>query len=282
MQKNITNEINKKELEFPSLINDTTFKYLWKKESSRKWFSKLIKIITNIDLSEYELYDSELNGASKDYRLDILFVKKEDYSSMNIEMYRSNHEIDHIKSSQYAFRLLADNMKKGEKYSKKTLVQVNFYNGYFKEDSRVNKICYQIEDESGKYRQDYLKIYDIYLLNYKGKCYNEVSEEDAMLSLLTGDNFEELRRIADGNEEALMLVKDLEDLAMEEKFWGVYNAEKENIIMQNSLYEEGHEEGKVSTKIEIAKEMLNNNEDINKISKYTGLTIDEIEKLSKE
>lgn len=45
--------------------------------------------------------------------------------------------------------------------------------------------------------------------------------------------------------------------------------------------EEGREEGRKENKIEIAKSMLNDNVDINAISKYTNLTIEEIELLKK-
>lgn len=43
-----------------------------------------------------------------------------------------------------------------------------------------------------------------------------------MLSFLTGKNYDNLRKIVNGNKEALEIVRDLEDLAMEEKLWGVY------------------------------------------------------------
>lgn len=63
---------------FVSPLNDTTFKALWKSNNGRAWFSKLIKLITTLDLDDYELYDPELNSGNKlkDYRMDILFIKK--------------------------------------------------------------------------------------------------------------------------------------------------------------------------------------------------------------
>lgn len=283
---------NKDELlkeRFASPLDDTTFKALWKKDESRKWFIKLIKYLTTIDLEEYDLYDPELNSGNnlKDYRMDILFIKKDNSKSIDIEMYKKNNKVNKIKSSQYAFKLLGNRMKKEDKYSEHNLIQVNFYNSYFEENKDINTICYQIRDESGKYKNNYLKIYDVYLLNYKGKCYNEADELEAMLSFLTGESYEDLRKIASGNKEALDIVKDIEDLVMEEKFWGVYENNQENIIMQNTMYKEGLEEGltkgleqgTIAEKIAIAKNMKENKESIETISKYTGLSIDEIEKL---
>ena len=37
-----------------------------------------------------------------------------------------------------------------------------------------------ISDESGKYKKKYMKIYEVYLSKYKGLCYNEANELDAM------------------------------------------------------------------------------------------------------
>lgn len=272
---------------FVSLLDDTTFKALWKREKSRKWFIKLIKYITSIDLSEYELYDPELNSGNKlkDYRVDILFIKKDNKKSVNIEMYKDISKSSKIKSSQYAFNLLGSRMKEGEVYSEHNLMQVNFYNGYFDDNKDINIICYKMRDESGLYSNNYLKIYDVYLSNYKGLCYNESEEMDAMLSFLTGTSYDDLKRIANGNKEALDIVKDLEDLAMEEKFWGVYENNRENIIMQNTLYKEGVSDGVEQginqgiklNQIEIAKNMMKSNYSKDEISKITGLSLEEID-----
>lgn len=58
---------------------------------------------------------------------------------------------------------------------------------------------------------------------------------------LTSDEmheFEELQRI---KKFTGLSLDDLEDLAMEHLYPGVYNIEKEDIIMQNTLYKEGKE-----------------------------------------
>lgn len=47
-------------------------------------------------------------------------------------MYSRNKKGDKIKSSQYAFKLLGSRIKGGENYTEHSLVQVYFYNGYFK------------------------------------------------------------------------------------------------------------------------------------------------------
>ena len=47
----------------------------------------------------------------------------------------------------------------------------------------------------------------------------------------------------------------------------------------NNVIDSSYDRGKMEEKIEIAKEMKQNNEPVEKITRYTGLTIEEIEKL---
>lgn len=276
-----------REIRFISPLYDTTFKWLWKKDKSREFFIKLIRYITTIDLHDYELYDPELNSGNKikDYRMDLLFISNKTDKSVNIEMYKEYHISDPVKSFQYAFRILSNKMKEGEKYHKQELVQINLYNTTYEQNEDVRIIQYRIQNKTGEYGVDYLKVYDVYLSKFKDSCYNEADELDAMLSLLNCNSYDEMRRIANGNKEALDIMEDLEDLAMEEKFIGVYDNEKEQRILQNTYFydgkAEGHEEGKREEKVEIANNLLNNGVDIDIISKSTGLTLDEIKKLQR-
>ena len=71
---------------FFSLLSDTTFKYLFKKEENKPFFRKTILDVTGIDINGYTLINNEINSGNnkKDYWLDIL-LKKDD-SIINIEM----------------------------------------------------------------------------------------------------------------------------------------------------------------------------------------------------
>ena len=52
------------ELKFYSLVNDTTFKYLFKKDNVRSFFLNIIKYYTDLDLFEYNLIDNEINSGN--------------------------------------------------------------------------------------------------------------------------------------------------------------------------------------------------------------------------
>ena len=75
----------------------------------------------------------------------------------------------------------------------------------------------------------------------------------------------------------------LEELVMDPDFAGAYDkgAKTEWLLedMRLTGRNEGRIEGKTERNIEIAKNMLNQNMDVNLISNVTGLSIEEIESL---
>ena len=89
------------------------------------------------------------------------------------------------------------------------------------------------------------------------------------------------------NPDDLEIIKELERLAMDENFIFDYDVEKVRKKTENSIrldgYHAGIEEGLVKgsreEKLNIAKSMLDEKIDIKIISKCTGLSTEEIEKL---
>ena len=69
---------------------------------------------------------------------------------------------------------------------------------------------------------------------------------------------------------------------MDEKFIKSYDVEKVNQKLMNSMKQEGIEQGIEQRNIEIAKNLLKQNIDINIISKSTGLSTEEIKNLQKK
>ena len=75
------------------------------------------------------------------------------------------------------------------------------------------------------------------------------------------------------------MVKKVEELTQDEDFLMYYDLEEKHKHEKESSYELGVERGIKQKEIEIAKKMLKENEQIEKIMNYTGLTKKEIEKL---
>ena len=139
-----------------------------------------------------------------------------------------------------------------------------------------------ISDESGKYNKNYMKIYEVYLSKYKGLCYNEANELDAMLSFLSANSYEEMERIAWGKKESLAIMDELKKLSKEEDLLPEYDFEREMRRGTNTEKEITKQEGKESSIREVAINFINNGVDLNIISNSTGLSIDELNNLKEE
>ena len=136
-----------------------------------------------------------------------------------------------------------------------------------------------ISDESGKYNKNYMKIYEVYLSKYKGLCYNEANELDAMLSFLSANSYEEMERIAWGKKESLAIMDELKKLSKEEDILPEYDFEREMRRVTNTEKEVSKQEGKELSIREVAINFINNGVDLNIISNSTGLSIDELNNL---
>ena len=271
---------------FISLLSDTTFKYMFKNEEYRPFFERLIKLTTNIDIKEYELYDNEINSGSKerDYRLDILLKKDKDF--IIIEMNSSVDTRSILKNRQYLYSIAGGCLTKGEDFKKMHTILININNASYKENRNAITVGYDLINEEYKDVIDDLKIYDIYLESLKNIHYNGSNEKETYLALFRAKSFEEMKEISGENKECIRIVEELERLSEDDEFRTYYDAEKVQRKLVNSArldgYDAGKEEGAKEEKIVIAKTMLKENETIDKIVKYTGLNFEEIKRLKKE
>ena len=275
-------------LKFYSMISDTTIKYLFKNKETRRILERIIRDLAGIDLSKYKLINNELNTANiiKDYRLDLLFEKDN-----NIVLIEMNKEVDNYtnnKNYNYLYRVAGNMYKEGEEYEKKKYATlINFNNSKFPIEGEKGILTYEFMNDEYKLKVKGIKSIEIYLENYKGICYDKENELEMLLSLFTASSYEEMRKIAKDNEEALILVDEIEKLNKEKYYGMLYNVEEEQKKLENSArlagyhegIEQGIEQGSILTKEEIAKSLLEQNIDIEVISKSTGLTKDEIENL---
>ena len=279
-------EEEKKEKRFISLLSDTTFKHLFKKEDYKEFFNVIIKSIIDMDISNFELYDAELNSGNekRDYRLDILLVNSDIDIIISIEMNQFPSEVTKFKNRLYVYTLLAKSLNSGEDVKKKYIIQINFNK---EKHPYGSKASYSVMDlDTHKEIKDF-KIHEVYLENYKGIRYNGDNKEEMYLSLFTATSYEELREIAGDDKEALKIVDELEKLGIDDKFGVIYDNEEMQKRMINTArnwgYDdgkaEGLEEGKKEEKISIAKNLLKDGMPIESVSKNTGLSIEELQKL---
>ena len=128
----------------------------------------------------------------------------------------------------------------------------------------------------------------MYLASLKNVRYNGSNEKETYLAMFRAESFEEMRDLANGNEEALKVVEELERLSENDEFRVLYDAEKMRRKEINSArldgYDDGFEngitKGKEEEKIEIAKNLLNIGTPKEDIIKVTGLSVEALENLT--
>ena len=281
---------DKKEKEFFTLLSDTTFKRMFKDEDSRFFFEKVIKYYSKLDLEGYELYDNEINSGNvaRDYRLDVLLKKDRDF--IIVEMNKDVSERVLIKNRMYLFLIAGGGLEKGEDFVKMKTALINFNNSIYKINPDAINIDYTLRNEKYNDVIDDIKIHNIYLESLKNVRYNGSNEEETFAAMMIASSYEEMREIANGNEEALYIVDKLERLAEDDKFRTDYNVELVRRKEINSARLDGYDDGKAegfeagakAKEIEIAKNLLKDGIPIEVVSKNTGLSIEELEELKKE
>ena len=285
-------------------LYDTTIKYLIKSERTGPIIFKLIYSLTGIDLSDYVMIDQELNtgnNKTKDYRLDFLFKKGR--TLVNLEINYELSDWSRRKGYNYLWRLAGSGYGTGGKYTAKEVIHIAINNASFKEDKNATLLKYRFKEDDCNTVIAGVKSYEIYLKNYSGIKYNGSNEIETLLSMLTATSKEEMKEIVGNYKEGAIIMSELEKLALNDEFNIYYDHEAIYKKDLNEKYDEGREsglaedlekgrnsglaegrksglaEGSNKEKLAIAKLMLQGKESLEKIVKYTGLSINQLNTL---
>lgn len=271
-----------KKLKFISLISDTTFKYLFKNPETKKWLIDIVLNKCGIDLTNYKIYDNEDNTGSlvKDYKMDLVFNKDNDY--VIIECNRFPSKFSNIKARQYLYRKASFGFDKGDNYLNPPRVKLIMFNNYQNDKIKnANILNYTLNDKTYNLTLDDIEIFEIYLPNYHKMCYDNLEVIDKRLWLFGIKTINEAKSVIDTDNQ--IIIKELERLAMNNKFIDEYDYENVQKKLLNSLkiegYQDGVNDGSKKEKQEIAKRLLSKNFTIEEISDITELSISEIENL---
>ena len=269
---------------FISLVSDTTFKYLWKNDRTRKWLNEIIIDKIGIDLSSFELVDNESNSGSsiKDQRNDIAL------SDLNneiviVEMNSTYSEGEERKYRYYLYRRAGNNYLKGKEYTDRKHTILIAFNNYLRPNMPDQGIIYSwFGDHEHNINYNDIEMYEIFLPKYHNMCYHESNKIDKRLCMFGAKSYNEMENIT-SNKEDLYIVEELIRLGKMDEFIDEYDYEIVRQKLINTYKIEGHElgraEGEKFKQIEIAKKSLEQKIDINTISIITGLSIEEIENL---
>ena len=185
------------------------------------------------------------------------------------------------RNDAYFCKIKAELLSKGEEYSKKIkVIQINFdiFDNFEECLGKENISKFYIKNKeniietetSEKIHIDMMKSYNKYLNG------EELTKLDKELVILMLDDYLEIKKIAEGDEELMEVSERLYELTNNIDNIGLYDPEKRR-IEEEALKIEYHsniakEEGAKDEKKSIAKSMLAKKMDIHLISELTGLS----------
>ena len=292
-------------LKYPIVISDNIIPLVYDREfkSFASIYSKELAdfIISlcelNIECNNYNLINNKITTFYEDDKLMVtdLVYQLNDKIFLNIELNTSKSKYLMYKNLLYIYKILLSNQNKGKKYKNVTVIQVNFDLYSFKNMDKVKNVIKVMNKDNLK---EYLNTFTIFHLELDKAWNNEynVSEEGIrflrMLSsrskilnkYLARDNLF-LKKVAKFMEEysnssdnlLYYNQKELDDYIKESELEDSYNS---GLSKGKSLgLSEGKNLGKQENSIEIAIKMLEDGMSLGTISKYSGLSKEEILKL---
>ena len=272
-----------------NVMNDAVAKAFLRSKEARMIVASFLSEVTGIDKSV--LMNATYTGGEipkirnyeKNKESDVMILIDE-LNRIIIEVNQFNTENLYRKNTEYAMASILEMTKrKGNiQYPKVILVSLDNFNSFH---TKRPILTFLPRDEEGHIENDLYQSIHIILDNAVNNEYNKDIPEEVVkfAKLLKAKSIDELVEEFEGDEEYMEAVGKLEELVMDPDFAGAYDkgAKTEWLLedMRLTGMHEGEAIGISKGKIEIAKNMLNQNMDFNLISNVTGLSIEEIESL---
>ena len=277
---------------FYTCRNDRAFKEVFLNPNNSDLLKALLEFILKIKIDKLEIKKTELlsgNVNVKDKRVDAIVHTGN--KKIEIEINSQNKDYLHTRSTAYICNIYQSNASVGDTYNEDTdIIQVNLTWGLGRNNDEMK--IYKIMNEKGEL---YVKNFIIYEINmdYYDKIWYSKNEEEIkknqyMIMLdLDKKELENMPKdkIVDKYITNVTIVND------DPEFQKYMSEEEDKKKIQNSLLSEAKEEG-ISQGIsqgytsgindgikKTAKNLLSMNMPIEDISKATGLSIEEINKL---
>ena len=280
------------ENKFYTLANDIIFKNTFDTEKSLK---RLLEESLDLKVNKILSNNIELPVEHiKERRKYLDLIIDTNKGIINVEV---NHGFkDEIPNRNLLFfcKLISSSVKRSKSYLDiKKHIQLNItwnLHSYFNFDITKRKIikCHIKDDETNNnIHDDIFEIVHINMDYYKNVWYHgDVEKEKPFLMLLAADELDKMEKISKGDKIMEELSKKVKKLNQNQEILDVI-IENEDELIRNTLYEKatqkgfkkGISQGIEQNKIEVAKKMLKEKLDIELISKITGLSNDDIEKL---
>ena len=278
---------------FYTCRNDRAFKEVFLNPNNSDLLKALLEFILKIKIDKLEIKKTELlsgNVNIKDKRVDAIVHTGN--KKIEIEINSQNKDYLHTRSTAYICNIYQSNASVGDTYNEDTdIIQVNLTWGLGRNNDEMK--IYKIMNEKGEL---YVKNFIIYEINmdYYDKIWYSKNEEEIKKNqymIMLDLDKKELKnmpkdKIVDKYIANVTIVND------DPEFQKYMSEEEDKKKIQNSLISEAKNEG-ISEGIKqgisqgiseeknnVAKNLLSMNMPIEDISKATGLSIEEISKIT--
>ena len=284
---------------------DKLFKKIFANKNNLKPLEELLSICLNIDLNDIKgnisLTSNEPvveNKNSKRRVLDIITevaLSNRKKEVINIEMNLSSGSVK--RNTGFETKLYSNEIKIGEDYEEMPdVIQICFdYFNVNKNSSLVEKIYY-LKDQTGHILDNGLEIRHVDIEKAKKLWYaDDISNQKenqkliklgALMAMNRKTDFKKCLEEVPMEEETKKYIKEITmDYSTDEASWLAVDEEKERLALKKTeismARKEGIEQGIEQRSIEIAKNLLSTKLSKEEISKVTGLSLEEIESLTK-
>ena len=282
---------------FYTCKSDTAFKEIFGNSKNKNLLIWLLERILEVRINRLTYLNVERNNndlVTKRKRLDILV--ETNVGRINVEMNATNKDYLHARNFCYLSNIYNKNTSISEDYNEDTLtIQINFTYG-IKGDDKILRI-YKVQDDEHKC---YIKNFEIYeynmdmIKNFWYSLDTEKVNKYSHLIMLDLDS-SSLKKLVKYDKEIDEYMEKITKLNTDANFWEVFTPEEDERYIRNTIMAEGQKigekigekkgekkgetKGKKIEKINIAKNMLTMQIDIDTIAKATNLTKKEIMKL---
>ena len=259
---------------------DRTFKEIFLKEENEELLLLILEETLNTKVAKIKQRNIELNNGNIFVRrkhLDILL--ETDQGLIGIEINSSVEDYLHPRNLAFQCDNYAHYTLVGQDYTEEVqIIQINLT--YKMQDEELVR-RYFIQDRTGKkYAQNFQIIewnMDKIMKFWYDK--NEEKIEEYKHLIMLDLSKEDLKKLAKKDREVEKYMKEVERVNEDPRFREYMTKEEDQKKIYNTQMSKAYNEGGKEKSIEIAKKMLQKNENILEISEYTGLTIEEIESL---
>lgn len=284
--------------QFLAFNYDRVFKSIFCSEEARRkndfhLLERLISDVIKEKVKVIKIMSPELAVTSTKERTKRLDLLIESHGKVvHMELNTSWNLENKIRNNCFFFSFYSQNTKVGENFdTNTTFIHISLNYGMGKNDTLI----IDTNNLSSEYKKilPNIRMLHVNLDNYKRIWYDNVAKENmkwSLLTLISLKNKEDIKRYVESVDD-----QDVKECANKlmilnentiKSFWNL-TPEQENRMMrktrENIIREKsearGLKKGMNEEKITIARNMIRQNESVNKISNYTGLSQNEIKKL---